>query len=192
MHFKGTPTDDPNLHLRKFIDLCKFQHIQGLDQEGIRMILFPFSLIDNARLWYNSMPSSSIHTWEVLSSKFLKKFFLAQKTRQMGKEIQSWQQRDRNLFFKAWGHFNDLLLNCPHHKLPQDELVQAFYKGLNDMNKGVVDSGCEGVLMEKSSKEAMELFEQLSDHSQQFSSRGRQGVNSKGMYEVNQIGRAHV
>ena len=39
--------------------------------------------------------------------------------------------------------------------------------------------------MEKSSEEAMELFETLSEHSQQFSSRGRQGVKNKGMYEVN-------
>ena len=83
------------------------------------------------------------------------------------------------------GQFNDLLLKCPHYKLPQDELVQAFYEGLNATNKGVVDSGCEGVLMEKSSEEVMELFEQLSDHSQQFHSRERQGVKSKGMYEVN-------
>jgi hypothetical protein len=106
----------------------------------------------------------------------------------MRKEIQAWQQRDGDLFFEAWGHFNDLLLKCPHHKLPQDELVQAFYEGLNDANKGVVDSGCGGVLMEKSSEEAMELFETLSEHSQQFSSRGRQGVKSRGLYEVNSNG----
>ena len=103
----------------------------------------------------------------------------------MRKDIQSWQLRDGDLFFEAWGQFNDLRLKCPHHKLPQDELVQAFYEGLNDTNKEVVDSGCGGVLMEKSSEEAMKLFEQLSDHSQQFHSRGRQGVKSKGMYEVN-------
>jgi hypothetical protein len=53
----------------------------------------------------------------------------------MRKEIQAWQQRDGDLFFEAWGHFNDLLLKCPHHKLPQDELVHAFYEGLNDANK---------------------------------------------------------
>jgi hypothetical protein len=47
------------------------------------------------------------------------------------------------------------------------------------MNKGIVDSGYGGVLIEKSSEEAMELFETLSDHTQQFSSRGRQGVKSK-------------
>jgi hypothetical protein len=87
------------------------------------------------------MPASSIHTWEVLPNKFLKKFIPAQKTSQMRKEIQSFQQRDGDLFFEAWGHFNDLLLKYQHHTLPQDELVQAFYEGLNDMNKGVVDSG---------------------------------------------------
>jgi hypothetical protein len=80
-HFKGTATEDLNLHLREFYNLCKFQYIKGLDQEGIKMILFPFSLKDNARLWYNSMSSSFIHTWEVLSNKFLKKFFPAQKTK---------------------------------------------------------------------------------------------------------------
>jgi hypothetical protein len=49
-HFRGTLTEDPNLHIREFTNLCKFKHVQGLDQEGIRMILFPFSLKDNARL----------------------------------------------------------------------------------------------------------------------------------------------
>jgi hypothetical protein len=120
----------------EFSDLCKFQHAQGLDQEGIRMILFPFSLKDNAKLSYNSMTLNIIHTWEALSSKFLKKFFPAQETRQMRKEIQFWQQRDGDLFFEAWRHFNDLLLKYPHHKLPQDELVQAFYEGLNDTKRG--------------------------------------------------------
>ena len=42
--------------------------------------------------------------------------------------------------------------------------------------------------MENSSEEAMKVFEQLSDHSQQFHSRERQGVKSKGMYEVNMNG----
>ena len=56
--------------------------------------------------------------------------------KEIRKSIQYFQQRDGDLFFKAWGHFNELLLKCPNHNLPQDELVQAFYEGLNDMNKG--------------------------------------------------------
>jgi hypothetical protein len=39
--------------------------------------------------------------------------------------------------------------------------------------------------MEKNIEEAIELFETLSENSQQFSSQGRQGLKGKGVYEVN-------
>jgi hypothetical protein len=39
--------------------------------------------------------------------------------------------------------------------------------------------------MEKSSEEAIALFETLSENSQQFSSRGRQGLKGNGVYKVN-------
>jgi hypothetical protein len=133
----------------------------------------------------NSLAAGSIHNWEELATKFLKKFFPAQRTRQLRREIQTFQQKDGDLFFEAWEHFKELLLKCPHHNLSQDDQVQAFYEGLNDSNKSLVDSACGGVLMEKNSKETIELFETLSENSQQFLSRGRKGVKGKGVYEVN-------
>jgi hypothetical protein len=48
---------------------------------------------------------------------FLKKFFLAQRTRELRREIQTFQQKDGDLFFEAREHFNELLLKCPYHKL---------------------------------------------------------------------------
>jgi hypothetical protein len=101
------------------------------------------------------------------------------------REIQTFQQKDGDLFFEAWEHFNELLLKCPHQNLSQDDQVQAFYEGLNDSNKSLVDSACGGVLMEKNSEEAIELFETLSENFQQFSSQERQGLKGKGVYEVN-------
>jgi hypothetical protein len=74
-----------------------------------------------------------------VSNTFLKKFFLAQKTRQLRREIQTFQQRDGDVFFEAWGHFNGLLLKYPHHNISQDDQVQAFYEGLNDTNKSIVE-----------------------------------------------------
>jgi hypothetical protein len=100
------------------------------------------------------------------------------------REIQTFQQKDGDLFFEAWEHFNELLLKCPHHNLSQEDQVQAFYEGLDNPNKSLVESACGGVLMEKSSEEAIELFETLSENSQQFSSRGKQGLKGKGVYEV--------
>jgi hypothetical protein len=120
-----------------------------------------------------------------LATKFLKKIFPAQRTRQFRREIQTFQQKDGDLFFEAWEHFNELLLKCSHLNLSQKDQVQAFYEGLDNSNKSLVESACGGVLMEKSSEEAIELFETLSENSPQFSSRGRQGPKRKGMYEVN-------
>jgi hypothetical protein len=105
--------------------------------------------------------------------KVLEKFFPAQRTRQLRREIQTFQQKDGDLFLEVWEHFKELLLKCPHHNLSQDDQEQAFYEGLNDSNKFFLDSACGGVLMEENSEEAKELFETLSENSQQFSSRGR-------------------
>jgi hypothetical protein len=99
-HYRGTPTEDPYLHIRDFFDLCKTQNIHGLNAEGIRLILFPFSLKDNAKLWLNSLAAGSIHNWEELTTKFLKRFFLAQRTRQLRREIQTFQQKDGDLFLR--------------------------------------------------------------------------------------------
>jgi hypothetical protein len=118
-HYRGTPTEDPYLHIWDFFDLCKTQNVHGLNAEGIRLITF--SLKDNAKLWLNSLAAGSIHYWEELTTKFLKKFFPAQRTRQLRREIQTFQQKDGDLFFEVWEHFKELLLKCPHHNLSQDD-----------------------------------------------------------------------
>jgi hypothetical protein len=182
-HYKGTPTENPYWHIREIVNLCKTQNVQGLTQDEIRLILFPFSLKDNAKIWYYSLAAGSIHTWDEMTTKFLKKFFPAHKTRQLRGEIMTFQQKDGALFFEAWEHFNDLLLRCPNHNLSQEDQVLAFYEGLNDPNKSLVDLACGYMLMEKSSEEAIELFETLSENSQQFPSKRRQGLKEKGIQE---------
>jgi hypothetical protein len=86
-HYKGTPTENPYWHIQEIVDLCKTQNVQGLTLDEIRLILFPFSLKDNAKIWYYSLAAGSIHTWDEMTTKFLKKFFPAHKTRQLRREI---------------------------------------------------------------------------------------------------------
>jgi hypothetical protein len=76
-HYKGTPTENLYWHIREFFDPCRTQNVQGLTREEIRLILFPFSLKDSAKIWYNSLTTGSIHTWDEMATKFLKKFFPA-------------------------------------------------------------------------------------------------------------------
>ena len=91
----------------------------------------------------------------------------------------TFQQKDGELFFEACEHFNELLLRCPNHNFSQDNQVLAFY----DPNKSLVDLACGGMLMERSCEEAVELFETLSENSQQFPSKGRQGLKEKCIHE---------
>jgi hypothetical protein len=118
-----------------------------------------------------------------MTTKVLKEVFLALKTKQLRREILTFQQKDGALFFEAWEHFNELLLRCSHHNLSQEDQVLAFYEGLNDHNKSLVDLACGYMLMKKSSEEAIELFETLRENSQQFPSKGRQGLKEKGIHE---------
>jgi hypothetical protein len=89
---------------------------------------------------------------------------------------------------EAWKHFNELLLKCPHHNVSQEDQVLAFYEGLNDVNNSLVYLACGDMLMEKTNEEAVELFENLCENSQQFSSIGRQGLKEKGIHEENTNG----
>jgi hypothetical protein len=84
-----------------------------------------------------------------MATKFLKKFFPAQKTRQLRREILTFQQKDGSLFLEAWEHFNELLLRCPYHNLSQDDQVRVFYEDLNYPSKSLVDLACGYMLWRK-------------------------------------------
>jgi len=43
--------------------------------EVINLKLFPFSLKDKAKTWFNFLPKNSIATWDEMANKFLTKYF---------------------------------------------------------------------------------------------------------------------
>ena len=85
--FGGSPAEDPNGHLSNFPQLCGTIKMNGVDHNVIKLKLFPFSLRDKARNWFNNLMSGSIDTWETLVETFLTKFFLPQLTSQFRAEI---------------------------------------------------------------------------------------------------------
>ena len=47
--FAGLPSEDPNEHLSKFLEICDTIKINGVTDDAIRLRLFQFSLRDKAR-----------------------------------------------------------------------------------------------------------------------------------------------
>ena len=60
--FNELPSEDPHLHLKLFLEVSDAFKIAGASQDALRLRLFPYSLIDRARAWLNSLPFDSITT----------------------------------------------------------------------------------------------------------------------------------
>ncbi|XP_020417999.1 uncharacterized protein LOC109948709 [Prunus persica] len=181
--FYGKAGDDPHIHIKDFFAVCATMHNGGISDEAIRLRLFPFSLKERAKEWLYSLPSASVTTWTSLASKFLAKFFPAQKTNHIRKEIMGVQQLDGESFHEYWDRFQRLLASCPHHQIEDWLLMQYFYEGLLDSERMMVDATSGGGLMNKSATQAKEMFENIAANSQQFNYR-RAPSKKAGVYEV--------
>ena len=111
--FGGSLSEDPNGHLSNFLQLCGMIKMNGVDHNVIKLKLFPPSLRDKARNWFNNLMPSSIDTWGTLVETFLTKFFPPQLTSQFRVEITQFQQGDQEKLYDAWDRFKELLRRCP-------------------------------------------------------------------------------
>jgi len=78
--FQGLPNEDPYAHLAMFIEICSTVKIAGVSDEAIRLSLFSFSLVGEAKRWLHSFKGNSLKNWEEVVEKFLKKYFPESKT----------------------------------------------------------------------------------------------------------------
>nr|GEX64542.1 reverse transcriptase domain-containing protein [Tanacetum cinerariifolium] len=70
-----TGRQDPHNHIRFFNKVTStFRHPE-VPNTTVKLLLFPFSLEGEARIWLDKEPPRSILTWEDLVSKFINKFF---------------------------------------------------------------------------------------------------------------------
>nr|GEW02071.1 reverse transcriptase domain-containing protein [Tanacetum cinerariifolium] len=69
----------------------------------IKLLLFPFPLEGEARIWLDKEPPRSILTWEDLVSKFINQFFPPSKTTYLRNEITNFLQKPNETFNEASG-----------------------------------------------------------------------------------------
>nr|GEW99861.1 reverse transcriptase domain-containing protein [Tanacetum cinerariifolium] len=128
----------------------------------IKLLLFPFSLEGEARIWLDKEPSRSILTWEDLVSKFINQFFPPSKTTYLRNEITKFLQKSNETFNEAWERFKDLLRQCPHHGFSELHKLDTFYNALNPNDQDALDSAVEGNFLDKIPRECLSIIESKS------------------------------
>ena len=76
VQFHGLPSEDPNLHIAYFLDICDMFRVNDVLDDSIRLRLFPFSLKDRSRELLNSLPIVSISIGLPQHKNFLLSIFL--------------------------------------------------------------------------------------------------------------------
>ncbi|KAJ1440678.1 Retrotransposon gag domain [Sesbania bispinosa] len=109
LQFGGTPSEDPNSHIRKFLRLTNTIKFNGASTNAIRLKLFPFSVTEKDNDWLNSLPRGSITTWDQLAHQILTQYFSPALSSKMMEHIATFTQYEQESFYEAWERFQDLL-----------------------------------------------------------------------------------
>nr|GFB53838.1 reverse transcriptase domain-containing protein [Tanacetum cinerariifolium] len=157
-----TERQDPHNHLRFFNKVTStFRHPE-VPNMTVKLLLFPFSLEGEARIWLDTEPPRSILTWEDLVSKFINQFFPPSKTTYLPNEITNFLQKSNKTFNEAWERFKDLLRQCPHHGFSELHQLDTFYYTLNPNDQDALDSAAGGNFLDKIPRECLSIIESKS------------------------------
>nr|GFB10922.1 reverse transcriptase domain-containing protein [Tanacetum cinerariifolium] len=138
--FHGRENDNSHTHISNFKRMTATLKYRDVPNDAIKLMLFPYSLEDRARIWYEKEPPNSILTWEDLVNKFVNQFFPPSKTTHLKNEISRFTQRFDETFSEDWDRFKELLRACPHHGFSELTQIDTFYNGLTEQDQDSLNS----------------------------------------------------
>nr|GEW35310.1 reverse transcriptase domain-containing protein [Tanacetum cinerariifolium] len=160
--YHGFEKENPHTHINNFKGITLTLKFRDVPNDMIKLMMFPYSLEGNARVWYDKEPPTSILTWEDLVNKFVNQFFPPSKTTHRKNEISRFTQRFEETFGEVWERFKEILRVCPHHGFTELAQIDTFYNGLNDNDQDSLNAAAGGNLLSKTTREALQIIENKS------------------------------
>ncbi|XP_070005379.1 uncharacterized protein [Nicotiana sylvestris] len=79
-------------------------------------------------------------------------------------------QTDSKSVYQAWERLAAMLRKCPHHNIQDPDILYIFYHGLKPSARNVIDAVSGGSIMGKTTVEAMQLLNEISENTVQWPS----------------------
>src|SRR3954463_9544232 len=142
--FSGRINEDANKHLQRFLTTTTSLKIEGHSEEAKRLVMFPFTLTDDAEEWFYSLPAASITTWQEMETAFLNEYFPASVFIRKRYDIVNFKQKEGESSGDGYKRFKRCLTACPTHNLDPTEQMQNFVNGLRLKTKQLIDTAAGG------------------------------------------------
>ncbi|GKB26284.1 reverse transcriptase domain-containing protein [Tanacetum coccineum] len=164
--FDGYLRADPHDHTREFLAICNMFRYGETQSEAVKLLIFPFSLCDEAKTWFNELNEESITSWEQMRKAFVNRFFPPSLFNSLLLEIRNFSQLICESLTDAWVRLKNMLRKCHGHSLTKGAIIQIFYHGLDEPTQGILDVTTGGIFLYKSPNQAFQFLEDkvISEH----------------------------
>ncbi|GJW93358.1 reverse transcriptase domain-containing protein [Tanacetum coccineum] len=157
--FDGIQRADPHDHIREFLAICNMFRYGETHSKAVKLLIFPFSLCDEAKTWFNELNEESITSWEQLRRAFINRFFPPSLFNRLLLEIRNFSQNICESLTDAWLRLKSMLRKCHGHGLTKGAIIQIFYHGLDEPTQAILDVTAGGIFLYKSPNQAFQILE---------------------------------
>ncbi|GKB59523.1 reverse transcriptase domain-containing protein [Tanacetum coccineum] len=156
--FDGYLRADPHDHIREFLVICDMFKYGETQSEAVKLLIFPLSLCDEAKTWFNELNEESITSWDQMRNTFTNRFFPPSLFNHFLFEIRNFSQNICESLTEALLRLNNMLRKCHRHGLTKGAIIQIFYHGLYETTQAILDGTARGIFLYKTPNQAFQYL----------------------------------
>nr|GEV13096.1 reverse transcriptase domain-containing protein [Tanacetum cinerariifolium] len=157
--FDGYLRADSHDHILEFLIIYDIFIYGETQSEAIKLLIFLFSLCDQAKAWFNELNEESITSWDQMRRVFINKFFPPSLFNCLLLEIRNFSQDICESLTEAWLRLKNMHRKCHGTGLTKGAIIQIFYHGLDKPTQEILDITAGGIFLYKSSNQAFQFLE---------------------------------